>query len=141
MGAPPGQAAEGSLMVEQRGMSVSVFVSVVVVALLLVAGLVIDGGRKSAAQRIVQVAAADAARAGQDACAASRLAGAASAGTCLAAARARLEGVGVAGTVSLSDPVTIRVETSARVPTVFLSLMGITELAASGAAEARLFAR
>ena len=129
-------------MSDERGASVSVFVAVVVFALLIAAGLVVVGGRQSAAQRAAQVAAADAARAGQDACAAARVAGRAPApAVCVQAAQARLAAAGMPGLVVLSDPVTVRVETATSVPTVFLSLIGINSLRASGSAEAQLVAR
>ncbi|MFZ2166198.1 MAG: hypothetical protein WAV45_12105, partial [Propionibacteriaceae bacterium] len=60
---------------------------------------------------------------------------------CVQAAQARLAAAGMPGLVVLSDPVTVRVETATSVPTVFLSLIGINSLRASGSAEAQLVAR
>ncbi|WP_232548002.1 hypothetical protein [Propioniciclava soli] len=122
----------------ERGHAMSSFVSVVVVALILVAGLVVDGGAKANAARAAESGAAQAARAAVDAGATARAGGA---GNGVEAARAAAEQElaerGLAGTVSIRDG-RVRVETSTSAPTVFLSLIGVDVLAASGSAEAEL---
>lgn len=129
-------------MRDERGQSLSAFVAVVMTALFLVAGLVVDGARQSEAQRVAQVAASDAARAASDAAATARLAGRpVDVGAAVAAAQQRLSAAGVSGTVSVPAVGTVRVEVSSTATTVFLSLLGIDHLDAHASAEAALFAR
>lgn len=123
---------------DERGQALSALVVGVVVTLLLVAGLVVDGGAKASAVRRAQAAAAQAARAAVDAGAASRSAGAAldvqavrSAGQAVLAERGVTGEVDVAGGV-----VTVRSTDSER--TTFLSLLGIAEVAGTGEATAAL---
>lgn len=120
---------------DERGQSVTVFFAVVVVALLLVCGLVVDGGRQATATREAQAVAAAAARAATDAATGALLAGGDGYQPGLEAGRRLLAGSGMQGTVT---PLTggVRVETSTSVPTVFLSLVGITSLPARGSATA-----
>ena len=119
----------------------SAFVAVAVLALLLVAGLVIDGGAQATAARRAELAASAAARAAADETAASRLAGKQpDAGAAIAAARQVLaQSEGVAGEVRLAGD-RIQVTTTAGVDTVLLSLIGITRLDGHGSAEAELVA-
>lgn len=126
---------------DQRGLSMSVFVAVGVLALLLVAGLVIDGGAQAAAARRAELAASAAARAAADETAAARLAGEQpDAGAAIAAARRVLaEADGVTGEVRLSGD-RVQVTTSAGVDTILLSLIGIARLDGHGSAEAELVA-
>lgn len=123
----------------QRGVSLSSFFAVVVLALLLVAGLVVDGGAQAVAARRAELVASAAARAGADATAASRLAGEK---TDVAAAVTAARQV-----LSASEDVTgdvevvasrIRVTTTSGADTVLLSLIGIPRLDAHGSAEAEL---
>lgn len=120
-----------------RGQSVTAFVAVVMVALLAVAGLVVDGGRRAAATREAQVTAQAAARAGADAAVSARLAGMDGSGPGLAAARRHLQTAGVSGTASVV-PGGIRVDTSTTVSTVFLGVVGISTLTARGSATAEI---
>lgn len=123
---------------DERGQSLSAFVALVMVALLLGAGLVVDGGAQSAASRRAEQAAAQAARAALDATAPTRAAGVAP--DVAAAVRAGEDALGAAG-VSGSVRVTagrVRVETQTSVPTVVLSLIGVRTLSARGSAEADL---
>lgn len=125
-------------MRSERGQALSVFVAVSVLALLLVCGLVVDGGAQAAAARRAQAAAAQAARAAVDTTATARLAGGQpEAGAAVAAARQVLAAHGVDGDISLASG-RVEVHTSTRVGTVFLSLIGIDSLAATGTATAEL---
>jgi hypothetical protein len=126
-------------MRDQRGQALSVFVAVAVLALLLVCGLVVDGGAQAASTRRAETAAALAARAAADATAARRLAGAApDLGQAIAAARRVLDTYpDLTGQVRLV-PGGVEVSTAAQVETVFLSLIGIDALAATGSATAEL---
>ena len=126
-------------MPDQRGMSLSPFVVGILPALLIMIGLVVDGGAQSAAQRRAEGLAAAAARAAADDTAATRLAG----GTVdVAHAIARAQAViatrpGVTGEVTVDDG-RVSVRTHATVSTVLLSLIGINQLPAHGSAEADL---
>ncbi len=124
---------------DQRGQALSVFMAVGVVALLLVCGLVVDGGAQARAVRQAETAAALAARAAVDATAPARLAGAApEPAVAIRAAEQVLDGYpDLTGEVRLVAG-RVEVATRARVETVFLSLIGISTLAASGSATAEL---
>ena len=128
-------------MRDQRGMSLSVFVAVVVLALLLVAGLVVDGGAQAVAARRAELVAAAAARAAADETAAARLAGQRPVlnEAIAAAQRVLAESHDVTGEVRLVSG-RVQVLTTSGVDTVFLSLIGITRLSATGSAEAELVA-
>ncbi|WP_425309273.1 pilus assembly protein TadG-related protein [Ammonicoccus fulvus] len=122
----------------ERGMSLSVLVLLWVFAILVVAGLVVDGGQKVTAARRAESAAAGAARAAADAGATARLAGQTDPGASLLAARRYLAGTPhVTGRASLVGGV-VRVETESANPTIFLSLLGIGEVRSAAAAEADL---
>jgi Flp pilus assembly protein TadG len=122
-------------------MSLSVFVAVSVLALLLVAGLVVDGGAQAVAARRAELVAAAAARAAADDTATARLAGQrAEAGSAIAAAQQVLtDSRDVTGDVRLVGGRVV-VSTTSGVDTVFLSLIGITRLVGHGSAEAELVA-
>lgn len=125
---------------DARGQSLSAFVSVVVLALLLVAGLVIDGGQQAAGRASAERAAQGAARAASDASATGRLAGRPDTGAALAAGRAYLAAAGVPGEVRVvAGRVLVHTRTSA--PTIFLSLVGIGAVLAQADAEAVLVSR
>lgn len=126
-------------MRDQRGQALSVFVAVAVLALLLVCGLVVDGGAQARAARQAETAAALAARAAADATATARLAGFEPELTdAIRAAEQALDGYPeLTGEVRLVAG-TVEVRTRASVRTVFLSLIGIESLAASGSATAEL---
>lgn len=119
-------------------MSLSVLVMLWIGALIIVAGLVVDGGQQVTAARRAESAAAGAARAAADAGGTYRLAGRNDPGAGLAAARAYLAGSGeVTGTVTLSNGV-VRVEARSSRPTIFLSILGIAEVRGTASAEADL---
>jgi len=122
-------------------MSLSVFVAVSVLALLLVAGLVVDGGAQAVAARRAELVAAAAARAAADSTATARLAGnRPDVSAAIVAARQVLTGSeDVTGEVHLAGGRVV-VTTAAGVDTVFLSLIGITRLVGHGSAEAELVA-
>jgi len=123
----------------ERGQSLSVFVTVVVVALLLVAGLVVDGGAQVDASRRAEGAAALAARAAADSTATARLAGkGVDRLAAVAAAREVLEAhPGIEGDVVVQGD-QVQVSTRTTTPTVLLNLIGIRELRATGSATAEL---
>lgn len=120
---------------DERGQSVSVFVTVVFAALIMTAGLVIDGGQKIAAASRAETAAAGAARAAANAGITQTLAGESEADAALRAARAFLAGQpDVTGSASVrSGIVTVRTRATER--TLLLSLIGIGSVSATGQAE------
>ena len=121
---------------DERGQSVSVFVTVVFAALIMTAGLVIDGGQKVAAASRAETAAAGAARAATNAGVTQSLAGASPADASLRAARAFHSGQpGGTGAASVSNGV-VTVRTRASERTLFLSLIGIDSVSATGTARA-----
>lgn len=124
----------------QRGVSVSLYVLVVTGALILTAGLVIDGGQQVTAASRAETVAADAARAAANAGAASEIAGTPDAGAAVSAARNYLAGTeGVTGTVEAANGiVTVRTRSSAS--TLFLSVIGINSVVGHGEATAHLVA-
>ncbi|MGJ6979110.1 hypothetical protein ACSDQ9_01075 [Aestuariimicrobium soli] len=122
----------------ERGVSLSAFTAVVVVALLLVAGLVVDGGQRAAAQRESEAVAAQAARVGVDASSTAVVQGRTGGPAAVAAARASLRSQGRSGTVTLRPGGVIEVRVLHDSPTTFLSLIGIDRLPAGGQAAARL---
>jgi hypothetical protein len=128
-------------MHDHRGMSLSPFIVGVVPALLIMIGLVVDGGAQATAQRRAEGLAAAAARAGADDTAAARVAGG-EVDVAHAIARAQAviaERQGVTGEVTVSGR-RMSVHTHITVPTVLLSLIGVKQLAAQGSAEAELVA-
>lgn len=125
-------------MREERGQALSVFVAVSVLGLLLVCGLVVDGGAQAEAARRAQTAAWSAARAAVDTTATARLAGVEpDLGQATAAVRRVLAAHGVEGEFSLRAG-QVEVRTNTQVKTVFLSLIGINALGATGSATAEL---
>ena len=150
---------------DQRGQALSAFVAVVLSALFGVAGLVVDGGAKaggraeaeaggsplsgaagpadeggakSAARAEAEAVASHAARAAVDASAFARATGSTlDVGATTAAGQQVLADRGITGQVTITDGV-VRVTTTTSARTVFLSLVGISELSASGEATAVL---
>lgn len=123
---------------DERGQALSAFVVVVLSALFLVAGLVVDGGSKSAAKAEAESVAAHAARAAVDASARSRATGTTlDVGAVTAAGRQVLADRGVTGTVSIEAGV-VRVTTEVTTRTVFLSLVGVSSMRSTGDATAVL---
>lgn len=123
----------------ERGLSMSSFVAVVVLALLLVAGLVVDGGAQAVAARRAELVASGAARAAVDETAPARLAGRApDVGAAIASAQRVLAASGdVTGDVRVVAG-RVQVTTSSSTEPVFLSLIGIRRLVGHGSAEADL---
>ncbi|MPN34043.1 hypothetical protein SDC9_181535 [bioreactor metagenome] len=114
-------------------------VLLVTMALGLMAGLVVDGGRQVTATRRATAVAEQAARAATDAAAASALEGTPDAGAALSAARAVLGAESeVTGTVSVRPGLQVRVDTHAELPTVFLSVVGIGSVRGQASATADL---
>jgi hypothetical protein len=119
------------------------FVTVVALGLLVLAGLVVDGSAKVRAVQRADRIAAEAARAGGQAI---DLTAALQGSTiradrrpAVAAAQAYLEAAGVVGSVDLAgDGSLIIVEARETEPTVFLGLVGVPQFTVSGRAEVRL---
>lgn len=123
--------------------SAAAFVAVAVLALLLMAGLVVDGGSKvRALQRADRLAGEAGRAAGQQVEVADAIAGRrprVSPAAAVDAARRYLRHAGVEGVVAVSDDrreVTIDVTTAVR--TVFLGLVGIQEMEGRGHAVVEL---
>lgn len=123
---------------DEHGQSISVFVVVVLVALFLTVGLVIDGGQKITATARAETAAAGAARAAGNAAATGAVVGRPDVGAARAAAGSYLaSSPGVTGSVAVADGVVV-VTTRSSVPTIFLSVIGIGSLSGTGRAEATI---
>jgi Flp pilus assembly protein TadG len=120
--------------------TLSAFVVVLVTALMLVAGLVLDGGRMIAARREVQDIAQNAARAGANAVSIAGVragATAVDAGRAQAAAHAYLGRVGHTGTVRVTGDL-VQVEVSQSVPMLLLSIGGVGPRTVQGVEQARI---
>lgn len=119
----------------------SPFLVILLPALLVMVGLVVDGGAQAAAARHAERVAASAARAGSDAAAADRLSGGGDgARVALAAAQQVVnQDLAVSGSVSVVDNAVV-VSTRMRTPTAVLSLIGIAEVVGEGSARALLTA-
>lgn len=123
--------------------SVTVFFAITAVGMLLLLGLVADGGAKLRATQHATTVAAEAARAGGQALDTA----AATAGTtghvdrtqALQAAQHYLTAAGATGTVAVSaDRTRLTVTVTRTAPTAFLSLIGIDQLTVTGHAQAVL---
>jgi hypothetical protein len=124
----------------ERGQSISLFVLVIMSALMITAGLVIDGGQKVAATSRAESAAAGAGRAAGNAAATQQLGGADSVGAPVLAAKIYLAGQpGVVGKVTISNGVVL-VTTSADEPTILLSVIGISSVSGRGSARVNIVA-
>ena len=122
----------------ERGQSISLFVLVIIAALIIATGLVIDGGQKVAATSRAESAAAGAGRAAGNAAATQQLGGADGASAAVVAAKTYLVGQpGVAGTVSISNGVVV-ITTSANEPTIVLSVIGISSVDGQGSARVNI---
>ncbi|WP_316667218.1 hypothetical protein [uncultured Propionibacterium sp.] len=120
-------------------MSVSTLFAAVMPALVLVAGLAVDGAARLTAQREAQVAAAAGARAATDAAAASRLQGASGDAQAVRAATDTARGYDITDVrVSVGPDRRVRVSTTAGCGTVFLGVIGIDQFTVTGRAEADL---
>ncbi len=120
--------------------SVTLFLAITVVGLLVLAGLIVDGGAKvRAAQRADRVAAEAARAAGQ----ALDVVAVLDAGSvrvdrraAVVAAQQYLADAGVDGAVTVTaGGAGLQVRTHAQAPTVFLGLVGVTEFSVTGSAE------
>lgn len=117
---------------DARGVSLSTFVVVVFAALIMVAGLVIDGGQKVTATRRAEAIAATAARAGADAGAPGTISGTGLGASAVTVAQAYLNGTpGVVGSARLAGGRVV-VTTEVTEPTIFLSLLGLTSVTGHG---------
>lgn len=131
----------------ERGQAISVLVLGVVAVLITVAGLVIDGGQKASAISRAESAAAGAARAAANAGAGGTLGmdghREVAAAQAKAAARTYLRGADLGDGPKINGTVTVHgnevhVHTTVTVSTIFLSVIGIDTLAATGDATARV---
>ena len=123
----------------ERGGGQSLLLLGVVVVLVLSAGLVVDGGQKTAAARDAEAVAAGAARAGLNAAATGRFAGRANTAAAVSAARSFLAGApDVSGSVQLLPGGRLRVTTQSTQPTRYLSIIGIATVTGRGEATADL---
>lgn len=125
----------------ERG-SLTVMTAVLALALLAVAGLVVDGtGQLRAGQQAVG-AAQQAARVGAEALDAAtlRAGGPVTVDPAAAASTVRgyLDAAGYTGTVTVTDPTTLQVTVTVHRPTVVLGLIGIDSYTATGTATADL---
>ena len=122
--------------------SISLFAVVVTVGLIVVIGLVVDGGGKIHAQQRAQTAAREAARAGGQAIVAGTAIRGQGAVVDTSAARTAaqnyLTAAGVAGTVSIQGGNTVVVRTSETYQPTFLSIVGVGTQAVTGSAEAQI---
>lgn len=123
--------------------SVTVFVAISMLGLLLLIGLVADGGAKLRATQRADSVAAEAARAGGQALDVPRaVAGSAARvdrALAIEAASSYLQQSGHQGTVTVSDDhARLVVTVTDTAPTAFLSLIGISTMTVTGQAEARL---
>ena len=151
--AAPGQGArEPEVLVRLRASgegpsgdrgAVTLFVAIAMVGLMVLAGLVVDGGAKvRAAQRADRIAAEAARAAGQAIDLTRVLEGSAvrvDRGAALRAAEAYLTSAGVDGSARVTDRgAGISVSTRTSAPTVFLGLIGVPHLTVDGAAHVSL---
>lgn len=121
---------------DERG-QVSVFVAMLVPALMLMVGLVVDGGGKVTAIREADAAAVAAARFAGDAAATGVVANQPQTVSAAQAARRYLAQAGVSGEVSVEGSV-VQVQTTVSYQTKFVQVLGIGTLAGNGAAEANV---
>jgi hypothetical protein len=123
---------------DERGQSISLFVLVIMSALIITTGLVIDGGQKVTATSRAESAAAGASRAAGNAAATQQLGGKDAATAAVLAAKTYLAGQpGVEGTVSISNGIVV-VTTSSQEPTILLSVIGIGFVSGRGSAQASI---
>ncbi len=125
----------------ERG-SISLFAVVVTVGLIVVIGLVVDGGGKIHAQQRAQTAAREAARAGGQAIVAGTAIRGQGAVVDTSAARIAaqnyLTAAGVTGTVSIQGGTTVVVRTTETYQPTFLGIVGIGTQTVTGESEAQI---
>lgn len=119
--------------------SITLIFAVVVVALIAMAGLIIDGRRQLTAQQRADAVAAEAARAAGQEIDGSVLTGSPGLdrARALAAARYHLAAAGLSGTVTV-DGAAIVVRVDATEPAALLPLIGVTTLEATGEASVEI---
>lgn len=134
---PTRRTAQG----DERG-TITLFVVTLAIGLLLVVGLVVDGGGKVRSLQRANTAADEAARAGGQAIVEPIAAKGDGARLDLIAARSAaqqyLSAAGIAGQVSLIDGTRLKVTTTATYKPVFLGLMGVDTITTSGESTVRL---
>jgi hypothetical protein len=122
--------------------SVSVFVIVIATSFLIMVGLAVDVAGHLHAMQESRAVAREAARAGgqqvQTPAGVRGLGAVADPGSAAAAANAYLSQAGVAGSASVTGPDSITVTVISTYPTLFLSVVGVGTLSATGTAEARI---
>lgn len=123
--------------------SISLFAVVATVAMIIIIGLVVDGGGRIQAQQRAQAAAREAARAGGQAIqAVPAIRGQgvyADSGPARAAARNYLSSAGVSGSVStVNNGTVISVDTTEPYQPIFLSIAGVGSVTVHGHAQARI---
>lgn len=131
------------LMAQPDRGSISLFAVVATVALIIIIGLVVDGGGRIQAQQRAQAAAREAARAGGQAiqfAPAIRGQGIyANSGPARTAAQNYLNGAGVSGSASiLNNGTVISVDTTEPYQPIFLSIAGFGTVTVHGHAQARI---
>jgi len=130
-----------ALRTDDRG-SVAVFTAVIGVVLLVIIGLVVDGGGQIRNLQRADTAAQEAGRAGGQAVNPAALArgdgGRVDPAAAATAARSYLQAAGVQGTVTVAGPTTLQITTTTSYNTLFLGLIGIGSLPASGGSQVRL---
>lgn len=136
------RALRGRLLAQPDRGSISLFAVVAVVAVLIMIGLVVDGGGRIQAQQRAQAAAREAARSGGQAIqAAPAIRGQgvyANNAPARTAAQNYLNGAGVTGSVSILNGTVIAVDTTETYEPIFLSIAGIGSVTVHGHAQARI---
>ena len=122
---------------DERG-EASLYVLLLVPAMIVMIGLVVDGGQKTHADQTAQTTAVAAARAATDAAATDQLAGRPGTANAVRAASGYLNQVGVTGSVQATAGGRVSVTTSQTAQTRFLSLIGINTVTGHGQAESTL---
>ncbi len=126
---------------DDRG-SIAPFFIVAAFSLMLVVGLVVDGGGKIRALQRADAVAAEAARAGGQAVAAAPALRGESAkvqtSTAHSAAQAYLAAAGVPGSVTITGGTQLQVDTTTTYQPVFLGAIGVGPISTKGHGEARL---
>lgn len=126
---------------EDRG-SLTAFAAVLGVAFLLILGLVVDGGGQIRNLQRADTAAQEAARAAGQAVNPAALArgdgGQVDPAATASAARAYLSAAGVQGTVTVTGAGTLQIATTTSYDTIFLGIIGVGSLPASGDSQVRL---
>lgn len=127
-------------MSNERGLSLSTLTACLLPAFVIVAGLGIDGAAQVAANRRAEAIASSAARAGMDASAASRIQGDMGSYFAVSAAKDYVSKYSnLNADVSVAESGELNVVTKGRTQTIFLSIIGVDQLACRGEASVDLF--